>query len=167
MRSAGRENQVIVRDPLLANYHGLLAGVDAGYGSKQHSRIKRIAKQAANGRGDIAGRNGRGCDLIQEWLKQVIVCAIDQGHCSAGTAQRHGAGQTGKAGADDDDSGQTLQRKSWLAIQFRKALSQPLVDDMIGRPRPAALHNQKRERHQKKDAIALRGVQHRPCTHRE
>ena len=51
--------------------------VDARHRSPQHANGV-VAKQSADRKGDVAGREAGRRDLIEEGLEQVIVVAIDQ-----------------------------------------------------------------------------------------
>src|SRR5262249_46958726 len=55
-------------------------------------------------RGDLAGREGAGGDLVQQRLKQVVIAAIDQGDVDRCSSERPGRAQTAEAAADDDDA---------------------------------------------------------------
>ncbi len=45
---------------------------------EQHTRITLMAQDPADGRSDIAGRQGSSGHLVQERLKQMMVVSIDQ-----------------------------------------------------------------------------------------
>ena len=53
----------------------------------------------------LAGRERRGCDLIQQRLEDVMVAAIDQRDANVRVAKSAGSRQPAKAAADDDDVG--------------------------------------------------------------
>ena len=62
--SAGRQDQVIVRNAGVPHYHFARCNVDLGHVAEQRADVGLIAEQATNRPGDIGRREAGGCDLV-------------------------------------------------------------------------------------------------------
>ena len=81
------------------------ADIDARGVRQQHPDVPDAAQDPSDRRGDIAGRQRRRCDLIEQRLEDVMVAAIDQRDANVRVAKSAGSGQAAKAAADDHDVG--------------------------------------------------------------
>lgn len=50
-----------------------------------------------------AGEEGGGCDLIEEWLEQMVIAPVDYGDPHLAARQGLRTGQAAEAGSHDDD----------------------------------------------------------------
>ncbi len=77
--------------------------VDALDLAHQHGCIALTPQDAADRCRDIGRRQSRRRHLIKEWLEQMIVAPVNQGHPARRLGQCLRRGQAGKAGTQDDD----------------------------------------------------------------
>jgi hypothetical protein len=54
--------------------------IDAGRIGQQDARVLLFAENAADGYGDLSRRQAGHRHLVEEWLEQVMIAAIDQRH---------------------------------------------------------------------------------------
>src|SRR5215467_7592956 len=73
--------------------------------SQNHRRILTLAKNRADWSRNLAGREHRRCHLVQQWLKEVVVCAVNKGYFRWGLRQGLGGGQTAESPTYDNDTG--------------------------------------------------------------
>ena len=114
MRRARREYEMIVTDLAAIDRDRAPRCVDARHRSPQHANGVAVAKQSADRKGDVAGREAGRRDLIEERLEQVIVVAIDQCDVDRLILQVARASQAAEPGADDYDV-RTFARQHRLA----------------------------------------------------
>ena len=108
----GGDDQQVVRDMAIADQHGAARRVDVGNRPEDHIRVRLPGENAADRRGDVGGRQGRGRHLIQKRLEQVVVAPVDHGHIGGELAEPLRRGQPAEPGTDDDDMrpGRTSRR---------------------------------------------------------
>ena len=103
---SGRDDQpVVVERAAVGELDASRGDIDARRIREQHSHVPDAAQDPADRRGDVAGRERRGRDLIQQRLEDVMVTAIDQRDANVRVAKSASSGQPAKAAADDDDVG--------------------------------------------------------------
>src|SRR5262245_39632007 len=68
------------------------------------ARVALAAKDAADRRGDVGGRQSGSRNLIEQGLEQVIVVAIDHHDIEWHLRQSPGGRQPAKSGSNDDDT---------------------------------------------------------------
>ena len=100
----GGDDQQVVRDATIADQHGAARRVDAGNRPEDHMGIGLRCQDAADRRGDVGGRQGRGRHLVQKRLEQMVVAAVDYDHIGGDLAEPLRRGQAAKTGSDDDDA---------------------------------------------------------------
>ena len=105
---AGRDDQVVIRNTGIPYDHLARSEVDIGYAAEKDANIWLIPKEAAYRTGDVGRREPGGRDLIQQWLKKIVVALVDQGDPAACVAQRLRRGDAAKAAADDQDTRHAL-----------------------------------------------------------
>ena len=64
-----------------------------------------ISKDPANGRCDIPGRQRRGCDLVQQGLKQMVVLTVDDRKTCRSAGEPARDGEPAESTTEDDDVG--------------------------------------------------------------
>ena len=75
---ARRENQVIVRDiGQVGDQHDLADRVDARRGPHEGADPFHIGEHAADRDRDVGRRQGRGRDLVQQRLEEVVIGLVD------------------------------------------------------------------------------------------
>src|SRR5439155_15369612 len=77
--------------------------VDARYVHHAEVKVLLAAQDRARRSRDLFGLEPRGGDLIEQWLEEVVVVAIDEHDLHRRAAQRPGGIQPPESGADDDD----------------------------------------------------------------
>ena len=87
----------------LFQHHDPLGRIDPCRFGQQHADVFLMAKHPTNWRCDIARRQGRRGDLIQQRLKQMVVVPIEERDADRRAVQRAGRIEPAKAAADDDD----------------------------------------------------------------
>src|SRR5882724_1772735 len=97
VRGAGSQNQIVIRNrnvlPVgVTHKDALLAFVYSRDFAKNHSDVLLLAKNSANGSRNLAGRQHCSCHLVEQWLKQVVVCAIDQSNFGGRVLESLGGG---------------------------------------------------------------------------
>src|SRR4051794_35339999 len=109
MRGAGRKDEAIVSKRYsftvrsTNNYESSFF-VHSRDLSQDHRRVLLIAENAAD-RSRNLGRSQHCCrHLVKQWLKQVVVGAVDQDHLRRCLLESLRGSQTSKAAADDNDS---------------------------------------------------------------
>jgi hypothetical protein len=71
-----------------------------------HFYVTLIPHDSADRRCNIRGRQGCGCDLVKQWLKQVEIALVNQDDFGRRMPQRAGAGQSAESRAQDNDARQ-------------------------------------------------------------
>jgi hypothetical protein len=74
------------------------------FSAVDHGGVALVAQDAADRACDLRRREARGRHLIEQWLEQMVVAAVDDRDVDRRTAQRVRGGEPAEAGADDDDS---------------------------------------------------------------
>jgi len=76
---AGGDDQLVIRDAAVADQYGAPSRVDTGDSAEDHVRVYLTREDATDRRRYIGRRQGRGGDLIKQWLEEVVVAPIDDG----------------------------------------------------------------------------------------
>jgi hypothetical protein len=63
-----------------------------------------MAQNAADGLGDVGRRKHGKRDLIKQWLKDVMVAAVDEGDVDREVSEPFGCVEPGESATDDDDA---------------------------------------------------------------
>src|SRR5436190_4424607 len=119
---AGREDEPIVSKlPAAGEADAIAQSVDAGHLIKDHPDVAGSREDAADRPGNIGRRERRGCNLIEQRLKDMVVAAIDNGHVDGAAGEPLGRGKPAESAADDDDTRslvrRTLHDESQCAVQ--------------------------------------------------
>ena len=107
LSGAGRQYQIIIRDAafragcLVAHPYLAARGVYIRHFGQQHVGIALAPQDVADGRGDVGGREICSRHLIEQWLKDIMVVAVNDGDVSRGLAQLQRRLQPAEARADD------------------------------------------------------------------
>ena len=109
-RAAG-DDQAVVRDRVLgiavrkrADEHAALAQVEAGDFAEQDADVLVALEDAAKRRGDLAGRERAGRNLVHERLEEMEVAPVDQRDLDRLVTQASYGLQAAEPAADDDDT---------------------------------------------------------------
>ena len=94
---AGLADQLV-----LGQAHAVGFGARHDFG-EQHLNIFLFAQNPADRRRDVAGRQGRGRDLIEKRLEQVVVVTVEQRDAHVSASEPARGVEAGKAAADDDN----------------------------------------------------------------
>ena len=98
----GRDHQLVVRDSAFADQHRPAGDVDAADRAEDHSGVRLPRENTADRSGDVGRRQGRGRDLVQQRLKQMMVAPIDERDPNRRPPERPRRTQAGETAADDD-----------------------------------------------------------------
>ena len=103
--AAGDQQQVVLQPAAIAQHH--LAGmrVDRRHFTQPYIHVALPAEDVAQRRGDVRRGQAGGGDLVEQWLEQVVVAAVDQGDMQAGAGKGAAGPQAGEAAADDEQVG--------------------------------------------------------------
>src|ERR1700734_3989287 len=97
VRRAGRQNQIVIRNrdvlPVgVTHKDALLVFVYSRDFTQNHDGVPLLTEYSADGSRNLARRQHRSCHLVEQWLKQVVVSAIDQNNFSGRVLQSLGGG---------------------------------------------------------------------------
>ena len=70
-------------------------------GFRYDRRVFVIPKNAADWGPNLTGRQYRGCHLVKQWLKQVVIGTVDQDYFRGCFPQSFGGGQSSETAAHD------------------------------------------------------------------
>jgi len=88
----------------VAKMDELFFGVDVYGFAQEDLGVFLAAQDGAQGRGDFAGREGAGGDLVEERLKEVEVALINEDDFGVGALQGAGSDQAAETAAQDDNA---------------------------------------------------------------
>ena len=71
---------------------------------KRTAGVFLIAEDGAEGLGDFTGREGAGCDLIEEGLEEMEIAAVDERHVDGGATEGFSGVETAETAAEDYDA---------------------------------------------------------------
>ena len=78
MRGANGKDQIVIRNFVaFRQMYAALIEIESDDVADQHLRVFLASHHVANGCGDVCGRKGSQCDLIQQRLEGVVILAID------------------------------------------------------------------------------------------
>ena len=101
---AGREDEIIVRDPRAFGQDDLTAcRVHVHDLAQPHLCVRLLPEDSADGARDVGWREGRRGDLVEQGLKEVEVPSIDEREPDGRLPECSGAVQASEAAADDHD----------------------------------------------------------------
>ena len=106
---AGCDDQVIERDAVPFGDYFVPRCVDGGNVRQHDAHIGLAAKHGSDRRCDVGRRQRRGRDLVEQWLKQVVIVAVYQGDVERPSGEGLCRREPAKARSDDDHAG-TLDR---------------------------------------------------------
>src|SRR5260370_464593 len=92
----------------VGDQRALVILVNASYFSEENGRVPVFTKNAANRRPDLAGREYRSRNLVEERLKQVVIGAVDEKDARGRVLQRLGGCQAAESATDDHDNRELL-----------------------------------------------------------
>src|SRR5262249_61760966 len=78
---------------------------------EHHPSVLRITQDGADRLGDVRRPERRGCDLVKQRLKQMIVVAVDDQHVGGRAGQRPRSEQAAEPTTDDDDLRSAVPRQ--------------------------------------------------------
>ena len=72
---------------------------------RDHPKVEVLltTQNGAHRFGDLLGLEARRGNLVEEWLKEVVIVAIEQNHVDRGAPQCPRGIEAAEAAADDDD----------------------------------------------------------------
>src|SRR6266487_5659160 len=103
MARAGRDNQIIVIEVPINHPHFLRVHVDRLHFGEDHSHVFAFAQNCAYGSGDVGRGKRRGCDLIKQRLKQMVICPVDHRDAGRFTGEFLGRLESAESSADNHD----------------------------------------------------------------
>ena len=110
IHSPGRQDQGVERNPAVPRRERPRREIDSRNLGKHDQGVGLSAQDRADRLSDVGRREGRGCDLIEQGLKQVVVIAVDDEQIDPRTAQGAGGEQSAKSATYDDDP------RSWRCL---------------------------------------------------
>ena len=99
----GGGHQQIVLQAAVFVVDAACVGVDVEDGGVQRPHLRHLAQQRALRIGDVTDGQGTRGDLIQQWLKQLKIALVEQGHPITQATKAARGVQTGKAAPHDHD----------------------------------------------------------------
>jgi hypothetical protein len=113
--SAGRQDQVVVGEgyvlPVRVGYEdAFLVFVHPCDLGKDNGGVLLVSENSPDWKANLIGTQNRRCHSVEQGLKQVVICAIDQDDFRGRILESLGGGQSTKATADYNDS--------WLSHLF-------------------------------------------------
>ncbi len=103
IHSPGRQNQGVERNRAVVHHERSRREIDSRNLAKHDQSVGLSAQDRADRLSDIGRREGRGCDLIEQRLKQMVVVAVDDQQIDRRTAQGAGGEQSAKSATYNDD----------------------------------------------------------------
>jgi hypothetical protein len=100
----GGDDEIVERNATAFRNHYLAYRVDTRDFGEDDVSILLTTQDAANRRSDICRRQPGSRNLIEQWLEQVIVVAIDDGDVERRSRQLLGGGKSPKTRPDDHDA---------------------------------------------------------------
>jgi hypothetical protein len=88
MSSAGREDEVVVGYGSIGQGQSMRGEIDGSSLRQQHSGIRLSAQNSTDGVCNISGGKSRCRDLIEQWLKEMVIAPIDQRYLNILAPQR-------------------------------------------------------------------------------
>jgi hypothetical protein len=101
----GRQDQVVVGHRLIPGVDTPGLGIDSRDLGQHDKDISLVAQNGADGLRDVGGRKRRGGHLVQKWLKQMVVIAIDYQHFRRRMPQCAGGEQSAETAANNEHTG--------------------------------------------------------------
>jgi hypothetical protein len=105
------DDEIVERYAAALGDHFVTLGVDTTDLGKYNARVLLPTQDRSNWLRNVGGRQARGCDLIKEWLKKVVVMAINDHDLEWRLGQRFRCGQSGKTCAEDNNA-----RQGWANV---------------------------------------------------
>jgi hypothetical protein len=119
---AGRQDQSVVgKQASVTNLHSASDRIDAGNLAHYYANVPVSRKDGADGKADISGRQGGGCNLIQQRLEQMMVGAVDQRDLGGGAGQPLCSLEPTETGAYDDDARRRRRGIRLHSLKTRRA----------------------------------------------
>src|SRR5215510_2582795 len=104
MAGPARKDQIVVDQLATTTVDHALCEIDSFDASEMNLNVVDIAKLTAYRHGDVSGIQASRRNLIEEWLKEVVVALIDHDYVDASvTRQPLRGAQTREPCSDDDD----------------------------------------------------------------
>ncbi len=116
---ARRQDEVVVRHLAVVKHEHAALEVHTVRLRQPDPEVPLFAQDPADGRGNVAGRQPGGRDLVQERLEDVVVAPIDEQDIDRRVFQGAGGAQAAKAAADDDDSGTSISHVPQVTTSSR------------------------------------------------
>ena len=101
---AGRDHELVIGQAAVADQHRTAVEIDAADRAEHDIGVRLPSQNAADRPGDVGRRQSRGCNLVQQWLKEMIVAAVDDRHVRRRSAEMGRGLQPAETGADNNDA---------------------------------------------------------------
>src|SRR5438552_17698376 len=88
MAGSSGNDQIVVRNIAIAKFHNFPCEIEILHLAHEHLNIAIAAENPADGGGDFARRQTRGCHLIEQRLKSMEIFAIDERGANRGLRER-------------------------------------------------------------------------------
>ncbi len=99
------EQQIVERDLRAAGQNGAALEIDSGHFREHDQGIGLPAQDHPDRLRDVGGGQGGGGDLVQQWLEQVVIVAIDYSELDGHRPQCPGREQSAKTATDNNHAG--------------------------------------------------------------
>ncbi len=103
LRSRGHDQGVVFEGGAVAQNHALRMGISVRCLAQKNLGIFLLAQNAAQRSRDFSGRQRTGSDLVQQWLKQMKISPVNQGHFHGRALQLLRGSQSAESAAENDD----------------------------------------------------------------
>ena len=103
-RAAGKDEKIV---GVIARFgvHGVLIESDFTNTFSENSNVSCSGQDGPDRCGDFGWAEASGCDLIKEWLEEMVIALIEKGDLDVGrSGESLGGIESGEPAADDHDS---------------------------------------------------------------
>jgi hypothetical protein len=101
--------QVVKLDPVNADSGGgrvdrSRVKVHTGHFGEHHTDIVLLGSELPDRGGNLGWRKNSHCDLIEQWLEDIVIASVNENDIRIGSLQSASRGDTGKPAANDYDT---------------------------------------------------------------
>src|SRR5689334_2329697 len=100
MAGSGGNDQIVIRNIAIAKLHNFPREIEILHLAQEDLHMAIAAENPADGGGDFAGRQLRGCHLIEQRLKSMEIFAIDESDANRIARERAGGEQASETRPD-------------------------------------------------------------------
>ncbi len=111
------QDEVIVAQRALFEENLPLAQIKSGNGFQKHGDLGFLRQYRADGLGNFGGGQPRGSHLIEQRLKQIMICAINHCYSRVGAAEMLAECEPAEARPEHDDLRNLLVRHEGMCCR--------------------------------------------------